>query len=355
MVAIIGLPRERALPSKDPIKHRNNFTFLRLILTVLVLLSHSSELIDGNRNREILFQIFHTISFGDLAVNGFFLLSGYLIVQSWQRSPELFSFLKKRILRIYPGFIAASLVCAFVVGPLGAHFPDYFTNLNVIDFLKEMFLLKPPALPPVFVGQPYPHVNYAMWTIAYEFRCYLFVALFGLIGIVNQRRLWLIFSIFVLILSVFPSISDKIYFRGSYILLGDPSDFIRFLSYFSAGGCFYLFRNQIRYTRHWVIVISPFVVLSLFESHILQIILPTLGAYIFFWLSFLHLPPLQNFGKLSDISYGVYLYGWPTQKLFFWYFPTISPWLVFVLTCSISFACGLLSWHLVERPLLKLK
>ena len=73
-------------------KHNNNFGLLRLVLALLVLLSHSSEVIDGNRSREVLTSIFHTISCGDLAVNGFFLLSGYLIVQSWQRTPKLGNF-----------------------------------------------------------------------------------------------------------------------------------------------------------------------------------------------------------------------------------------------------------------------
>src|SRR6476659_9650219 len=51
----------------------NNFTFLRLLLATLVLVSHSFELIDGNRGRELLTSLFHTVSFGELAVDGFFL------------------------------------------------------------------------------------------------------------------------------------------------------------------------------------------------------------------------------------------------------------------------------------------
>jgi peptidoglycan/LPS O-acetylase OafA/YrhL len=337
------------------VKHTNNLNFIRLLLATLVLLSHSSELIDGDRHREILSKLFHTISFGELAVNGFFLLSGYLILQSWQRTPRLLRFLKKRFIRIYPGFIVSTIICAFLVGPLGAHSIDYFANFDVSKFLIAMFLLKNPHIPIVFFGQPHPEVNGSMWTISYEFRCYLIVAVSGILGIVNRRKLWLIFSIFVLISSVFPGILDKIYFPGLYYLIGRFSDFIRFLSFFCAGGCFYLFREQIRYRKVWVLAALPVVILSMFEPHILRLILPTVGGYIFFWFSFINLPTLQNFGTSSDISYGIYLYGWPIQKLLFWYFPSISQFLAFTLTLIISYGCGFLSWHLVEKPFLSLK
>lgn len=96
----------------------NNFNFLRLLFASLVIVSHAPELRDGNRSREILTRIFGSISFGELAVDGFFLLSGYLIVQSWHHGPELGSFFSKRIRRIYPAFIIASLFCIAVVVPL---------------------------------------------------------------------------------------------------------------------------------------------------------------------------------------------------------------------------------------------
>jgi peptidoglycan/LPS O-acetylase OafA/YrhL len=340
-------------------KDSNNFNFLRLLFAVLVLLSHAPELIDGDRHREILTMLFHTISFGELAVYGFFLLSGYLIVQSWQRTPQLLFFLKKRILRIYPGFIVASLVCAFVVGPLGASSPSYLAQLDLFQLFKSTLFLLLPAVPPVFMDQPHPFVNGALWTIGYEFRCYLLVALFGILGIINRRKLWLIFSVFVLglslVVSVFPNFADEIHIPGLKFLLSNPSDFIRLLTYFCAGGCFYLFREKIHYKQVWVLMAFSLTILSLFEAHALQLVLPTLGAYLFFGFSFLSLPALQQIMPSADISYGVYLYGWPTQKLLYWYFPLISPWLAFVLTCGICVVCGYLSWYLVEKPSLALK
>lgn len=342
------------LPITGSMQHENNFNFLRLFLAVLVLLAHSPELIDGNRDREILTRFFHTISFGELAVDAFFLISGYLILQSWQRSPQPSGFLKKRILRIYPGFIVATLISAFVVGPLGASAVDYFAQFNPINFLRGMLLLQPPSVPPVFAGQPYPRVNDSMWTISYEFRCYLLVAALGMWGLA-RRWIWLGLTALALVLVGYPEISSSITFKGSGVLIGNPVELIHFLSFFLAGGCFYIFRNQIRYSSIAALVLLPIALLGLFNMEVTRLLLPTVGAYILFWFAFTPLPILQRFEAYPDISYGVYLYGWPTQKLLLWYWPSLSPWLLFALSCVITFACGLCSWYLVEKPFLKLK
>jgi peptidoglycan/LPS O-acetylase OafA/YrhL len=109
----------------------NNFNFMRLVFALLVILGHSPELVDGNQSREVLMRIFGTMTCGGFAVDGFFLLSGYLIMQSWERQPDGWKFLKKRLLRIYPGFIVASLICAFVVGPLAGDSATYFQGSRI--------------------------------------------------------------------------------------------------------------------------------------------------------------------------------------------------------------------------------
>ena len=91
---------------------------LRLLFATLVIVSHTAEMADGNRSREPLTRLFGTISFGELAVDAFFVISGYLIVASFMASDTISSYLKKRCFRIYPGFIVASLICLFVVATL---------------------------------------------------------------------------------------------------------------------------------------------------------------------------------------------------------------------------------------------
>jgi peptidoglycan/LPS O-acetylase OafA/YrhL len=334
------------------ITHNNNFNLIRLVLTILVLLAHAPELIDGNRQREILTTIFGTLSFGELAVNGFFLLSGYLILQSWHRQPQFASFIKKRILRIYPGFIVASLVSISIVTPLGIHPINFWRRIDFLAHLQEILLLTPPSSPPnIFQGQPYPNVNSSMWTIFHEFRCYLLVAIVGLIGGLKRSTTWLVLSAFVFIVHNLPLATH--FPQLSATFAHHLSDLIRLLTFFCAGGCFYLLRDRIDYTRNRALLALSIVIISLFNENMLRLALPTLGGYVLFWFAFSKIPSLQWFRTSSDVSYGMYLYGWPTEKLLIWYFPSLSPWLVFLCATGICYICGLLSWHFVEKPCLR--
>ena len=80
-----------------------------------------------------------------------------------------------------------------------------------------------------------------------------------------------------------------------------------------------------------------------------------LGGYCLFWFAFARLPAVAGFGKLPDVSYGTYLYGWPVQKLLLWYLPWLTPWALFPASLALSCLCGLTSWYLVEKPFLSLK
>lgn len=324
---------------------RNNFNLLRLVFALLVLLSHAPELRDGNRSREILTLIFHTISFGEFAVDGFFLLSGYLIVQSWCSEPAILPFLKKRILRIYPGFIVASLVCAFVVGPIAAEPSGYFSQFWLTGFAKGMALLQSPVVPAVFAGTPYPNVNGAMWTIAIEFVCYLSVLMLGVLGAIRRRTIWLLVTTLVIALSCLQ--------KMAYLNWADH--IIRLNTFFFVGGCFYLYRERIRFNRTAAYITAVGLLVAMNSWRASEIALASFGAYLLFYAALKTNSLIAGFNKLPDVSYGVYLYGWPVQKLLVWYVPQVSPWSLFALSCMASVLLGTMSWYAVEKPFLRLK
>ena len=226
-----------AQPVQQP--HRNNLNFLRVVLAALVILSHAPEITDGNRHREILTRLFHALSFGELAVDGFFILSGYLIVQSWLRSASAWDYLKKRVLRIYPGFIVASLFSVFVVGSLGASDPAlYLARMSFLALIKNLLLLNMPQTPATFVGLAYPLVNGALWTILYEFGCYLLVMALGAMGLLRRHAVMVALFVLAMLLNAYV-IRHGLPNYSPGGVFGDVTIWPRFLTFFLAGSCCY--------------------------------------------------------------------------------------------------------------------
>ncbi len=360
-----------APPAPASVVNRDNhFNFLRLLLATLVLLAHAPELTDGDRRREPLTRLFSTLSCGELAVAGFFLLSGFLIVQSWQRRPTLTDFLRARVLRIYPGFVVAALLSVVVVGAVGASHPGgYLARIQPLTLLPELALLHSPDTPPTFPGQPGACVNGNLWTISYEFACYLCAGLLGAGGLLKRRRAFLASTLGVAGVWLLPlagrvmivfcaqhfGIDSARLVALALLLCQENAVFTHLLMVFCAGGCFALFQDRVRFSPRWALVALVATVPCLFSLVGSQIALTTLGAYAFFTFAFARIPALAVFQGHTDISYGVYLYGWPVQKLLLWAMPAMSPWTLFALSAVASAGAGWASWQLVERPFLRLK
>ncbi len=335
--------------------HRNNFGLLRLSFAFIVIVSHSFELIDGDRSREPLTRLFGTISLGDFGVDGFFLVSGYLITQSFETSRTVWSYTWKRVLRIYPGFIVASLVCLIFVAPFSG---VDLTKLPGSEWVKSSFrmiLLSPPVLPGAFSGQPHAALNGSMWTIAYEFRCYVLIAILGLLGLLRRRPLFLTLSTITLLLAAFLPI-DLQPVGVLYDFFGTLRESLRFTSIFLFGAVFYLYRDKVSYSTFGAMIAAALLIASLFDARTSALAIPTLGGFLIFWFSFLpNTARLNAINRSTDISYGTYLYAWPVQMLLVRFFPNISPMSVLLAATFFSGALAFLSWYLLEKPFLSLK
>lgn len=325
------------------IHRENNFNLLRLVLASLVIIGHSPDLVIGSDSGEPSTMMLGAISLGELAVDGFFLLSGYLILQSWHSQPNAWSFLKKRVLRIYPGYLAAGLICAFLVGPLGASPSQYFASMDFGALLGSLLLLQVPAVPEVFSGQPNPGINGSMWTISREFMCYLLVLALGVVGALRVRHFWLGLTAAVLAALVF--------LKLSYL----PSHGLRLWSFFLAGGCYYLYRERVCYDWRLALILASINAICLLSWRLSELALATVGGYVLFYLAGKRFHVLSGFNRFPDVSYGVYLYGWPIQKLLVWYFPTLSHWELSVLALMAALLVGTGSWYLIEKPALRFK
>ena len=135
----------------------NNFDLLRFLLAGMVVLFHGYVL---SRNEQLV--LLPRFFSADIAVKGFFVVSGYLILRSWDTSAGLADYASKRARRIYPAYATVVLSCA-LVGAVVSYMPlsRYFSwqwlrylgaNLVFLNFLG-------PTLPGVFTGNPESAVN----------------------------------------------------------------------------------------------------------------------------------------------------------------------------------------------------
>ncbi|OPX54002.1 acyltransferase family protein, partial [Oceanospirillum multiglobuliferum] len=132
--------------------HKNNFDFVRLTAALMVLFAHQFALLGrlspafGAR-----------LDPGALAVYTFFIVSDFLVAQSWTADPHAWRFVARRVLRIWPALIVATVVCALVLGPLVSTLPmaDYFRSRQTYAYFSWLRVIPTYDLPGVFEHLPF--------------------------------------------------------------------------------------------------------------------------------------------------------------------------------------------------------
>ena len=341
------------LPLRDRLP-QNNFDFIRFAFASLVVFSHSVPLGTGSEAAEP-FAIASRgqLTFGALAVDCFFIISGFLVLHSWQSRPEAGAFLRKRILRIYPAFLIVAIIDAFVVTP--AFSTQGFAGVDasfVARFTAEAARLLAVTPGPAFQNNPAPGtVNGSLWSISYEFWCYVGVLVLGLCGLAKKRLL------LAAALVVFIAVSFVFAWRhltpGGRILgtiFGYPPIWARLIPYFVAGMAFHAFRDRISLRPVGAALALLAIAAACVLPYGMIFVLPIAAAYLIFWFAFLSIPPLQRFAKYGDFSYGIYLYSFPIlQIVVFWWGAPMDPWLLFACAWPLAILVAAISWHLVEQ------
>ena len=321
----------------------NNFSSLRLVFASAVIFSHSPFILTGNASFE---PHLGRATLGELAVDGFFLVSGYLIAKSFHQDSDMVDFFRKRILRIYPAFIVNMLLCLFILAPLVTR--KYHPSPL---WLPRLLFLSGAPVDGAFPGMPAPALNAPVWTLAYEFRCYILVAVLGAaFGLRNIRSVILAAAFVLLAASELPLPSSS---GAIYVVLGTPPEIAHLFGIFAIGMSFYLWRERIDYDHRiaaaamGVLVISPFLPAP-------NLVIAVCGGYLVFWLAF-KIPALSlsRFGNKTDLSFGIYLYAWPIQMSIAYALGlAINPWLLSCVALLGSAIAAYLSWNVIEKPAL---
>lgn len=339
---------------------KNNFDFLRLLFALFVIISHSYPL-SGVPEIDWLAQLTNKqISFSSIGVKGFFVISGFLIFQSLLRSKNIFDYFWKRFLRLFPGlFVVLTLTVILAQFVYNNNAVSYWANKDVWKYVPyniSLFKLRY-TIAGVFDNVPVKAINGSLWTIAYEFSCY--VGLGALFFIRNKHTLvkTILLTCFIFLLTCDIFFPDQL---SGWLHFYDLDSKYIFLVciYFVAGSvlaAFKVFDTMSKSALQKVFWVA------------LSLIVISLSIGVFKYFAFIFLPVLIiSFGtssskyinqlsdKIGDLSYGVYIYAYPVQQTLVYFFKPNYLQLMFM-TIPIVLILAFLSWHLVEKKFLKLK
>lgn len=324
---------------------RNALNALRLGLAGSVILSHAWHI--GGYGTE---PQFFGVGLGAWAVLGFFGISGYLITMSRLTNKSSFRYFRARALRIVPGLWVSVVFVAFAVSPISAAMRGRSYSLeDAVAFAIHdgLLLAAPPISGPIgqtLEGLPDDHLwNAPLWTLFWEAFCYLII---GILGAVLRPRLFTSAVVTLLVLG-----SAGLWAAGQsenvafWVLNGPMAP----LTAFFAGSTIFCLQKQFSFSlRNLVIAfLLAGLILASGQGHSL-IFLPFITIILMLSLVL----PLKKIGSRYDVSYGMYIYGWPVQQclamsgLQF----VVGPGIFGVVSLLATFPLAWLSCVLIEGP-----
>lgn len=116
----------------------NNFQLVRLAAATAVVLFHSYALTD-HWTDEPLWQRVPEFNFGALGVACFFVISGFLVTQSWLSRRRVMPFVAARVLRIYPALVAAVALTVVLGGASSAlDWSSFLAHPQTLDYIVHV-------------------------------------------------------------------------------------------------------------------------------------------------------------------------------------------------------------------------
>lgn len=331
----------------------NNFDLVRLLAAAAVIVSHAFQIVHGTTAAEPL-AANSVYTLAQHAVNVFFMLSGVLVAASLDRSPNIVSFAVARLLRIFPGLIVCVLLVSLVLGPLVTTLDvaTYLTSTATLSYVFTTLSLTTALapLPGVFEALPVGgRVNLPLWSLKYEVLCYAALTVMGIVG-VWQRTILLwssltaFFAVYLLSEAGHTSVDEHIAF----------DQVLRFSLCFFLGVAAYRLRHHVGLSP--VGALSAAVLLIVTRQTALEETVGYLAVgYLTLCLAALPAYRLRALCSRADLSYGLYIYGWPVAQTIILIAPGITPLTLALTSLATAAVLAATSWYAVERPALALK
>jgi peptidoglycan/LPS O-acetylase OafA/YrhL len=326
----------------------NSLNAIRLVLALFVVVSHSWALGGAGPEPEL-----GGANLGTWAVFGFFGISGYLITKSRLSGHSVKQFYRARFLRLFPGFFVCLLAVAFVFAPLSMLW-DASGSFSIADqfgYVLRNLLLYPPILGQYDIGStlssvPFMDVwNGPLWTLFWEAGCYVLV---GVAASLLPRRMLGPLMIATLILASVATFAAEQ--TPAVPLLMTRT--LPMLAAFAGGAVLFLYDEK--FIRRWAVPAAVGLILASILTGTSTALAPFPFTYLLFVLS--AIIPLRKVGSRFDVSYGVYIYGWPVQQVVALIAGDSLPvWLFVALSLAGTLPLAYVSCRYVEQPALAFK
>lgn len=367
------LQRFPPFPGSDPIKHMrleerslgkdNNLNLVRFCAAFAVLVSHAFVLSSGQVADEPLRQSLG-MSLGDISVDVFFAVSGFLVSRSLVQRESGIEFIWARCLRIYPALLAMMALCLLVVAPIYGELPnrEFFTHHGTSHFIYRNITLLFGAelsLPGVFDSVPWKWIlNGSLWTMTYELRMYLcLVGLWWLLlplG-VHKAKAFRIACVVVAMAAFGWQFWTLLFSPANELGLFDPVP--RLILMFFSGAAWWAVSPYLNLDGRFVLLgFLPTVFLqAIGATSLFHLAYGLWIPYLVWWLAFVPTGRIREFNRLGDSSFGIYIYAFPIQQMWVHSFPQSGPYAMIAGAGTAVILLGFLSWHFLEKRALSLK
>jgi peptidoglycan/LPS O-acetylase OafA/YrhL len=352
---LMFLTQSRPRTLAEAIDSNNGFNLVRLIAASLVLMYHCFSLnpVHPNTPDPLTYILAPVTNIGTIAVGVFFMISGIFISRSWMHDPHLPRFFLRRIARIMPAlFVCVMLTTTVAViffsdsgaSGLFSSGPWHYIFGNTV--LHGLRTAVPPAelkIPAVLGGQD---LNGPLWTLLWEGRMYVMLALIGAAAAMPMRIWLMVTSIFLLIATgLWPKVAAG-YIWG-----------LEMWPQFLTGILLFTIASQVRIGARQLICTLALAALGWTQWTInTSTGLTFFGASLICAAAALWLGSARFQGKAffqkHDYSYGVYIYHWPIILMLKTAIPSLNEITMLLATLLIVLPLAMLSWHWVESPVL---
>jgi peptidoglycan/LPS O-acetylase OafA/YrhL len=340
-LAVFG--RKTLLETID--SHDNNYTLIRLVLSASVIYFHSFALSNTTFADYLSAPLTPISDVGGLAVKLFFFLSGLFVAQSFHKDPGILGFALKRFLRIWPGYFVCLLVTALLLVAVAgdAPFSHYLRFTGLYDYvLRNSVFDLTWGINGVLFGHRMESLNGSIHTLPMEAKMYVVMGCIGVFGLMRTRPRIALAGAIALLLAASPAVKLLPFdlFNAKW---SRPAGLL-----FLAGMVAYGLSARIRLGLWQGAVL---LVALQFSSGIVHEVLFYASAV---W-AMLMIGQADWIGRLlrprQDLSYGIYVYGWPCQQIVLALVSTtLNPYLLTLLALLLAGAFAALSWRFVEKP-----